>query len=50
MVSSRTLKVHWDPVRGLHCGLPVFFDYFHLCAVNVVVHGALTGVCQVYIL
>ncbi|XP_043242466.1 protein FAM135A-like [Amphibalanus amphitrite] len=49
LVSSRTLKLHFSPLRGLHYHLPVLFDYFHLAAVSLTFHAALVAVHQPYI-
>ncbi|XP_048763051.2 protein FAM135A-like isoform X3 [Ostrea edulis] len=48
-VSSRTLQLHFSATKGLHHYLPVLFDYFHLCAVEVIVHGSLIAIHQPYI-
>ncbi|XP_022313920.2 protein FAM135A-like isoform X4 [Crassostrea virginica] len=48
-VSSRTLLLHFSATKGLHHYVPVLFDYFHLCAVEVVVHGSLIAIHQPYI-
>ena len=48
-VSSRTLRLHFSPTRGLHYHLPVLFDYFHLAAVTVTIHASLIAVHQPYI-
>lgn len=46
MVSSRTLQLNMSPVEGLHYHLPVIFDYFHLSAISLTVHVALTALHQ----
>ncbi|KAG5900639.1 hypothetical protein JTB14_005915 [Gonioctena quinquepunctata] len=46
MVSSRTLQLNTSPIEGLHYHLPVLFDYFHLAAISVTVHAALTALHQ----
>lgn len=46
MVSSRTLQLNMSPIEGLHYHLPVLFDYFHLAAVSLTVHTALTALHQ----
>lgn len=46
MVSTRTLQLNMSPVEGLHYHLPVLFDYFHLSAVSLTVHSALTALHQ----
>ncbi|TPP56178.1 putative Serine esterase [Fasciola gigantica] len=43
-VYERQLRVQLTPTRGLHHHFDVFFDYFHLCAVEMGLHGALTNV------
>ncbi|KAA3682082.1 uncharacterized protein DEA37_0004229 [Paragonimus westermani] len=43
-VHERQLRVHFSPTRGLHNHFDVFFDYFHLCAVEMAIHGALTNI------
>ncbi|KAF6768147.1 hypothetical protein AHF37_10291, partial [Paragonimus kellicotti] len=43
-VHERQLRVHFSPTRGLHHHFDVFFDYFHLCAVEMAIHGALTNI------
>ncbi|XP_062568167.1 protein FAM135A-like isoform X2 [Saccostrea cucullata] len=48
-VSSRTLQLHFSTTKGLHHYVPVLFDYFHLCAVEVIVHGSLIAIHQPYI-
>lgn len=48
-VSSRTLRMNVDLCRGLHYHLPVLFDYFHLSAITVSIHAALTTLCQPYL-
>ncbi|KAH1011253.1 hypothetical protein HUJ04_000665 [Dendroctonus ponderosae] len=46
LVSSRTLQLNFSPVEGLHYHLPVVFDYFHLSAVSITIHAALTALVQ----
>ncbi|KER26453.1 hypothetical protein T265_13992, partial [Opisthorchis viverrini] len=41
---ERELRIHFTPTRGLHHHFDVFFDYFHLCAVEMAIHGALTNI------
>lgn len=48
-VATRQLSLHVDICRGLHYHLPVMFDYFHLSAVTVSVHGSLITLCQPYL-
>ncbi|KAF5400033.1 hypothetical protein PHET_06491 [Paragonimus heterotremus] len=43
-VHERQLRVHFSPTRGLHHHFDVFFDYFHLCALEMAIHGALTNI------
>ncbi|CAG0913705.1 unnamed protein product [Notodromas monacha] len=45
-VSTRTLNVHFSPATGVHYHLPVWFDYFHLSAVSITVHGTLLSIHQ----
>uniref|UniRef100_H0X906 Family with sequence similarity 135 member A n=1 Tax=Otolemur garnettii TaxID=30611 RepID=H0X906_OTOGA len=46
LISSRTLKLHFSPHRGLHHHLNVMFDYFHLSVVSVTVHASLVALHQ----
>ncbi|XP_060519981.1 protein FAM135A [Cylas formicarius] len=46
LVSTRTLQLNFSPVEGLHYHLPVVFDYFHLSAVSITIHAALTALHQ----
>ncbi|XP_067126175.1 protein FAM135A [Centruroides vittatus] len=48
-VSTRILHLHFDPSRGLHHHIPVFFDYFHLCAVTITIHSTVLALCQPYL-
>lgn len=48
-VSRRYLQIHFDLCRGVHYNLPVIFDYFHLCAITLSIHGSLVTLCQPYI-
>lgn len=48
-VSARQLLIHFDLCRGIHYNLPVIFDYFHLSAVTISIHGSLVTICQPYI-
>jgi hypothetical protein len=48
-VSSRTLKLNFQPTRGLHYHLPVLFDYFHMAAVSMTIHMVLLSIHQPYI-
>ncbi|CAG5123562.1 unnamed protein product, partial [Candidula unifasciata] len=49
MASSRTLLLHLSPTKGLHHSLPVLFDYFHLAAIEVVIHAVLLSIHQAYL-
>ncbi|XP_057654549.1 protein FAM135A isoform X1 [Diorhabda carinulata] len=46
MVSQRILQLNMSPIEGLHYHLPVLFDYFHLSAISLTVHTALTALHQ----
>nr|CAH7732551.1 unnamed protein product [Callosobruchus chinensis] len=46
LVSNRTLQLNMSPIEGLHYHLPVLFDYFHLSAISVTIHAALTALHQ----
>lgn len=46
MVSSRTLQLNMSPIEGLHYHLPILFDYFHLSAISLTIHSALTALHQ----
>ncbi|KAK3090321.1 hypothetical protein FSP39_010936 [Pinctada imbricata] len=48
-VSQRTMALHFSPTKGLHHHIPLLFDYFHLCAVELTVHGTLIALHQPYI-
>lgn len=48
-VSSRQLILHVDILRGLNYHLPVIFDYFHLSALTLSIHGSLITLCQPYL-
>ncbi|CAH8663688.1 unnamed protein product [Schistosoma rodhaini] len=43
-VCERQLRIHLTPSRGLHYHFTVFFDYFHLCAIELALYGALTNI------
>ncbi|CAH8635666.1 unnamed protein product [Heterobilharzia americana] len=43
-VCERQLRIHITPSRGLHYHFTVFFDYFHLCAIELALYGALTNI------
>ncbi|XP_036174218.1 protein FAM135A isoform X7 [Myotis myotis] len=46
LISSRTLKLHFNIYRGLHHHVNVMFDYFHLSVVSVTVHASLVALHQ----
>ncbi|XP_031295532.2 protein FAM135B [Camelus dromedarius] len=46
VISSRALRLHFHPRRGLHHQVPVMFDYFHLSVISVTVHAALVALQQ----
>ncbi|GAB1598325.1 protein FAM135A-like isoform X5 [Argonauta hians] len=48
--SQRTLNLHFSPTKGLHHYVPVLFDYFHLSAIEVIIHGMLVALHQPYII
>lgn len=48
-VSQRIMNLHFSPTKGLHHYVPVLFDYFHLCAIDLTVHGMLVALHQPYI-
>lgn len=48
-VSQRIMNLHFSPTKGLHHYVPVLFDYFHLCAIDLTVHGMLVALQQPYI-
>ncbi|KAI1894720.1 hypothetical protein AGOR_G00118650 [Albula goreensis] len=45
-ISSRSLRLHFSPSHGVHQHLNVMFDYFHLSALSVTVHGSLVALHQ----
>ncbi|XP_076440351.1 protein FAM135A-like isoform X2 [Babylonia areolata] len=47
--SQRSLQIHFSPTKGLHGHLPILFDYFHLCAVEVTLHAMLIALHQPYL-
>ncbi|XP_036360858.1 protein FAM135A isoform X5 [Octopus sinensis] len=49
-VSQRILNLHFSPTKGLHHYVPVLFDYFHLSAIEVIIHGMLVALHQPYII
>ncbi|XP_012939764.1 protein FAM135A isoform X4 [Aplysia californica] len=49
MASTRVLQLHISPTKGLHHSLPVLFDYFHLSAVDTVIHGTIIAIHQPYL-
>ncbi|XP_035262557.1 protein FAM135A-like isoform X2 [Anguilla anguilla] len=46
MISSRTLRLHFNLYCGVHQHVNVMFDYFHLSVVSVTVHGSLVALHQ----
>ncbi|XP_018121000.1 protein FAM135A isoform X2 [Xenopus laevis] len=46
LISSRSLKLHFNLQRGLHDHINVMFDYFHLSVISVVIHGCLVALHQ----
>lgn len=48
-VSLRTLQLSFLATKGLHYHLPVLFDYFHLSAITMTIHGSLVALHQPYI-
>ncbi|XP_075058689.1 protein FAM135A isoform X2 [Mixophyes fleayi] len=46
LISSRSLKLHFNLHRGLHHHINLMFDYFHLSVISVVVHGSLVALHQ----
>ncbi|XP_053520966.1 protein FAM135A isoform X4 [Artibeus jamaicensis] len=46
LISSRTLKLHFNLHKGLHHHVNVVFDYFHLSVVSVTVHASLVALHQ----
>ncbi|XP_004914563.1 protein FAM135A isoform X5 [Xenopus tropicalis] len=46
LISSRSLKLHFNLHRGLHDHINVMFDYFHLSVISVVIHGSLVALHQ----
>ncbi|KAJ8264698.1 hypothetical protein GJAV_G00152720 [Gymnothorax javanicus] len=46
MISSRTLRLHFNLYRGVHHHVNVMFDYFHLSVISVTVHGSLVALHQ----
>ncbi|BFY99191.1 hypothetical protein BsWGS_02230 [Bradybaena similaris] len=49
LASTRTLLLHLSPTKGLHHSVPVLFDYFHLSAIEVVIHGTIIAIHQPYL-
>ncbi|XP_074641981.1 protein FAM135A-like [Tubulanus polymorphus] len=47
--SQREFKIHFQAMKGIHHHVPVIFDYFHLCAVCMTVHGSLIALHQPYL-
>ncbi|XP_052775598.1 protein FAM135A-like isoform X3 [Mya arenaria] len=48
-VSQRMINLHVAPTKGLHHHIPLLFDYFHLCCVEVTVHGTLIALHQPFV-
>ncbi|XP_059838280.1 protein FAM135A isoform X1 [Hypanus sabinus] len=46
LISSRTLKMHFNLHRGLHHHVNVMFDYFHLSVVSITIHASLVALHQ----
>lgn len=46
LISSRTLKLHFNLHRGLHHHVNVMFDYFHLSVVSITIHASLVALHQ----
>ncbi|KAG9350236.1 hypothetical protein JZ751_026590 [Albula glossodonta] len=46
IISSRTLRLHFNLYRGVHQHINVMFDYFHLSVVSVTLHGSLVALHQ----
>ncbi|NXN25888.1 F135A protein, partial [Nycticryphes semicollaris] len=46
LISSRTLKLHFNLHHGLHHYVNVMFDYFHLSVISVIVHASLVALHQ----
>ncbi|KAJ8384160.1 hypothetical protein AAFF_G00208620 [Aldrovandia affinis] len=46
MISSRTLRLHFNLYRGVHQHVNAMFDYFHLSVISVTVHGSLVALHQ----
>ncbi|XP_025042544.1 protein FAM135A isoform X2 [Pelodiscus sinensis] len=46
LISSRTLKLHFNLHQGLHHYVNVMFDYFHLSVISVTVHASLVALHQ----
>ncbi|XP_074847182.1 protein FAM135A isoform X2 [Carettochelys insculpta] len=46
LISSRTLKLHFNLHKGLHHYVNVMFDYFHLSVISVTVHASLVALHQ----
>ncbi|XP_060562214.1 protein FAM135B-like [Ruditapes philippinarum] len=47
--SQRQLNLHINPTKGLHHHVPLLFDYFHLCCVELTVHGTLIAIHQPFL-
>ncbi|XP_061082630.1 protein FAM135A-like isoform X2 [Conger conger] len=46
MISSRTLRLHFNLYRGVHQHVNIMFDYFHLSVLSVTIHGSLVALHQ----
>ncbi|XP_053393884.1 protein FAM135B-like isoform X2 [Mercenaria mercenaria] len=49
VASQRQLNLHINPTKGLHHHVPLLFDYFHLCCVELTVHGTLIAIHQPFL-
>lgn len=43
-VSEREFQVYLTPERMLYHYFPVFFDYYHLCGIEMIIYAALTNI------
>ncbi|KAL4235935.1 hypothetical protein ACF0H5_004324 [Mactra antiquata] len=48
-VSTRQINIHINPTKGLHHHVPLLFDYFHLCCVEITIHGTLIAIHQPFL-
>ena len=46
---SRSYKLHFNPRLGIHTHVPVVFDYFHLSALTMTIHGSLLCLIPPYV-